>query len=375
MNLFSRGAPAVGLEIGTNMFRAVQLKSAPGPPVLAHYGAIRVPVGSVVDGEIMDVEAIWQSIVKLWQRAKIREKRVIIGVANQKVVIRLAELPFMPKIELKTSIRYQAQEFIPIPIEETILDFQVVREFVDENGDKKMEILLVAAQKGMVGNCVAAVEKAGLKPEVVDITSFAMARSLMSQLPIIPDENVIEKEEAVALVNVGAGITNIVVVEKGIPKFTRVTSVAGNNFTQAIADSLSCSFDEAEELKIKIGLPPLAGEEPQKVPKEMEDKVVQVQDILKNETAKFNTEVKRSLDYYLAQASRVGGIGKAIFSGAGSRLANFLPYIEKNLGVGIEIGHPLEKVKISSRLSEKEIRAEESSLAIPIGLALRGFKT
>lgn len=374
MSVFGKSIPLIGLGIETNTFRVVQLKSSPGLPLLTSYGSIKIPVGAAVEGEIVDADAISQSLSQLWRKTGLREKRVIVGLANQKVVVRLIELPYMPKEELKNTIRYQASEYIPIPVEEAILDHQVVNESVTEAGERMMEVLIVAAQKDMVQNTIRAVEKAGLKPEVIDVSSFAIVRSLMSELSLIPEEEELEaQEKATALINIGAGITNIVVVEESIPRFTRVISLAGNNFTQSIANALSISFDEAEELKVQLGLPPL---EATKVDfsKELAEKAPSVQEVLKKEYSKFLSEVKRSLDYYLAQTTKAREIKRVIVSGGSSQLKNLVAYLEKGLRVDVELGHPLSKVKIASHLNEEELIKEEASLAISIGLALRGFQ-
>ncbi|MDP3014391.1 MAG: type IV pilus assembly protein PilM, partial [Candidatus Subteraquimicrobiales bacterium] len=241
----------VGLEIGTNTFRAVQIKSTPTLPIIMAYGSTKVPHGAVEEGEIVDIETVANVLSRLWKQAGFVGKKVILGVANQKVVARLIELPYMEKSELKGAIQFQAQEYIPIPVEEAIIDFQVVGEFINESEERMMEVLIVAGQKDMINSNVAALEKAYLRPEVIDVSSFAIVNSLLGTSPAIFEEGA----ESVALINIASGTTNIVVAEKGVPRFTRVTSLAGNDFTQAISDMLGVPFDEAEELKIKVGLP------------------------------------------------------------------------------------------------------------------------
>ncbi len=375
MGIFTfRILPPIGLDIGTNTFRAAQLKPAQGSPILIKYGKVKVPMGAVVEGEVVDVEAVSNSLFRLWKNAGFGDRRVVIGVANQKVVVRLIELPFMEKSELKGAIQYQAQEFIPIPIEEAILDFQVVGEFTTENNERMMEVLLVAGQKDMIQNNVAAVERAGLKPVVIDVSSFALMHSLIGESPIVPGEGELEGT-ATALINIGAGITNIVVVERGIPRFTRVTSLAGNDFTRAIADALNVSFDEAEDLKVEIGLTPLNKKsKSKKIQSEMADKVPLVQEVLGKEINNFVTEVRRSFDYYLAQATQVKGIGRVILSGGGSKLEYLDRYLSQGLQVDVEFGHPLKGFQIDPKLPQGELMAEEPSLAICLGLALRGFE-
>lgn len=377
MGIFAlkRAKSLVGLDISTNTFRVAQLKAGPEKPTLVNYGSISVPVGSVVEGEIVDVEAASQAIASLWKKTGLLEKRVVIGVANQKVVVRLIELPFMEKAELKGAIYYQAQDFIPIPVEEAIMDFQILREFITGEEERMIEILLVAAQKDMIQNNVIATEKAGLRPEAIDASSFAIVRSLVPPPVVVPEEKDLTKERgAIALVDIDSGTTNIVVVEKGEARFTRVSSLAGNTFSEALVEQLGLSVDEAEEFKIKIGLPPLKGKKSAAFPKELADKAEGVHQVLKEEMNKFVAEVRRSLDYYLAQTTQAKGIEQVILSGSEAKLNNFPAHLEKGLGLKVELGRPLQRVQPGPKLAADLLASEELSMAICVGLALREFE-
>jgi len=367
---FGKASSSVGLDIETNTFRVVQLRPSSDKPVLLDYGSIKVPVGAVIEGEIVDVDMAAQTLAQLWKKTGLSEKKVTIGIANQKVVVRLIPFPWMEKKELRSAIQYQAQDFIPIPIEEAILDFDIVGEFTNEDNERMMEVLLVAAQRDMVENNIAALSKAGLKPQVIDVSSFALVRVLVDKPSILPEEN---GEEAVALVDIASGITNIVVVESGTPRFTRVASLAGNNFTQRIADTMSVSFDEAEELKVKVGLPVPKSEKEEALPVEPEKAKV-VQDILLKEINKFIGEIRRSIDYYLTQRPGVKSIKRVILSGNGAKLKNLAIHLEKGLQVQADFGHPLEKVKIGPKLSQELLAGEELAIAISLGLGLRGLE-
>lgn len=362
----------VGLDIGAGTLRVVCLRPSSDLPVLTTYGSIKIPRGAIVEGEIVDTETIAASIAGLWKKTELKEKNVTIGIASQKVIVRLIEFPFMEKDELAGAIQYQAQEFIAIPTEEAILDFQVVSEFVDEEENRKMEVLLVAAQKDLVQTYVSALSMAGLEPEVIDVSSFAMVRSLIGTPSIV---DLKKEQEALVLINISTGTTNIAVVENGIPRFTRVTTLAGDGFTQSLVDFLEIPFDEAEELKIKLGLPPIDEENPvtenSNLSEEESKKVKLAQEVLTRETFKFIDEVRRSLDYYLTQ-TKITNIQSIILTGSGSKLKNLPAYLEKGLQVKVEFGHPINKVKVDSLL-RKEVEENELSLAISIGLALRGI--
>ncbi|HDP69220.1 MAG TPA: type IV pilus assembly protein PilM [Actinobacteria bacterium] len=369
---FKASSKPIGLDIGTNTIRAAQLVASQGELTLKNYGHISVPRGALSDGEIFEPDVVANSLIELWKKARFNEKRVVVGVANQKVVVRLIELPFMQKEDLRGAVQFQAQEFIPIPVEEAILDFQVVGDFVNENEEHMVEILLVAAQKDMVEKNIVALEKAGLKPVAIDVSSFAIARSLLLSQPIAPlCEDA--KEGSVAYIQIGAGITNIVIIENNVARFTRVSTLAGNDFTQSIVDSMNLPFDEAEDLKISVGLPLSKGKKLTGIPKKYKEKAEAIQEILEGEATKFVSELRRSFDFYLSQAS-VKEIKKIVLTGSGAMLRNFDSFIAKNLKADVSLGYPLGKIIIGPGLSKDEIKKDELSMAICLGLALREFE-
>ena len=176
---FGAPPPPVGLDIGTDFIRAAQIKPSGSGNSLSAYGLVAMPFGAVVEGEIVDPEAVSIAIKELWRRSGMRNKTVSIGVSNQKVVVRLIDLPYMERAELAGAIQYQAQDYIPIPVEDAILDFQIIGDYMTPADEHMMEVLLVAAQRDMIANAVAAVEGAGLKLAQIDVTSFAIVRALL----------------------------------------------------------------------------------------------------------------------------------------------------------------------------------------------------
>lgn len=365
----------IGLDIGTGTFRVAQLQSTKDLPLLVNCGSIKIPRGAVVEGEIVDIDVVSYSLSELWRKTGLSDKKVIIGIANQKIVIRLIEVPYMEKEDLKGALQYQVQDYIPLPVDEVILDFQVVGDYTVESGERMLQILLVAAQRDMINNVVAAVEKAGLRPEAIDVSAFAIVRSLLGAPAltpsVLPEEG--PREEAVALVNMGAGITSIVVTEKGIIRFARDIALAGDDLTEVLADSLGVSFDEAEDHKIRVGLPPLVGDRFVNVPSELLDRAETVQDVLEREVLKFLSEIRRSFDYYLAQTPNAE-LKKVVLTGSPAKLRYFRSYFEREIGLEVLAGHPLDQVQISPRLAVEALKEDELSLAICLGLTLGGLE-
>ena len=367
------GAPPVGLDIGTDHVRAAVLKSSGSTPTLTGYGRVDMPMGAVVDGEIVDPAAVSSAIRELWRQTGVKGRDVVTGVSNQKVVVRLIDLPFMEREELKGAIQYQAQDYIPIPVEDAILDFQIIGDYMTGGDEHMMEVLLVAAQRDTVESTVAAVEGAGLRLSSIDVTSFAIVRATLGSGLNLFLEDEEGPDEAVAVIHIGSGLTNIAVVEKGVPRFTRVSSLSGNQFTQAIVNQLNVNFDEAENLKIRAGLPDIAAQS-QSSPAQggpEAERISGAQDALEREVNKFIAEVRRSLDYYLTQTAQARTIRRIHLTGTSAQLANLATYLEKGLQAEVVLSDPLRFVQVGAG-ARSAAEADQMGAAPPIGLALGG---
>ena len=371
---FASAAPLIGLDIGTDHVRAAQLKSTNAGFLLSAYGRVNMPLGAVVEGEIVDTDAVAGAIRELWKRSGVKGRDVSIGVSNQKVVVRLVDLPFMERAELEGAIQYQAQDYIPIPVDDAILDFHILGDYMTPSDEHMMEVLLVAAQRDMVSAAVTAVESAGLKLGQIDVTAFALVRGLFGPIErVLPDE-IDEGGEAVGVIHVSSGLTNIAVVEKGVPRFTRVSSLAGNQLTQAVANVLNITFDEAEEIKIRVGLP-----SPDGTPSAAPDvaslnpqTVLIAQDALEREVNKFIAEVRRSLDYYLTQATQVRTIKRIYMTGSGAQLLNLVGHLERGLQAQVLLADALSRVQAATPAVEQAVLADRMGCTAAIGLAMSG---
>ena len=372
---FSLGSKtsAIGLDIGTDHIRVAQLKPSGSNVVLTGYDWINVPIGAVVEGEIVDPDGVAGALKDLWRKSGITGKDVAVGVSNQKVVVRLIDLPYMERAELAGAIQYQAQDYIPIPVEDAILDFQIIGDYMTPADEHMMEVLLVAAQRDMVGLAVAAVEGAGLRPNLVDVTSFAIVRALLGDAPTVLPDEFDESGQATGIVHMAAGITNIAVVERGVPRFTRVSSLAGNEFTQAVSNVLNVTFDEAERLKLAVGLPNVNGvAEP--APEGIDPATVKVvQDALEREVNKFIAEIRRSLDYYLTQTSQVRTIRSILLTGSSAQLRNLADYLASGLQAEVLLADPLSRIQVTPK-TQALVEADRYGSVASIGLAMGGLQ-
>lgn len=368
---FGSDQSVVGLDIGAEHIRVAQMKQTGSGFMLTGYGCVEVPMGAVADGEVFDVAAVSSAIKELWRRAGIRGKSVCTGVANQRVIVRLIDLPYMERTELQSAIQYQAQDYIPMAVEESIIDFQIIGDYTTSSDEHMMEVLLVAAHRDMIGNAVAAVEGAGLKLDQIDVSSFAIVRALMGMTPSVLPE---DEGQAIAIVHISSDITNIAVVERGIPRFNRISSLAGGTFTQAVAASMNLGFEEADRLKVLVGLPDIATGETGIFPGVGPEQVHAAQQALEREANKFIAEVRRSVDYYLTQASRARTIQRILLSGSASQLRNFQEYLSKGVQARVELADPLDRIQVAAG-ARVAVMDDRMGCTTAIGLALGGLQS
>ena len=367
---FGSSQVAIGLDIGSDHVRVAQVKSSGSGFVLTGYGSVDVPMGAVADGEIVDAAAVSSAIKELWRRSNVRGKNVNVGVSNQRVIVRLIDLPFMERGELQNAIQYQAQDYIPMAVEDSILDFQIIGDYMTPSDEHMMEVLLVAAHREMIGNTVTAIESAGLKLDQIDVSSFAVVRALMGDVDeVLPTDD----GQATAIIHISSGLTNITVVERGVPRFNRISSLAGSTFTQSIANVLNIGFDEAEDLKRRVGLPNIESGETEAVPGIDPEYVQVVHQSIEREVNKFIAEVRRSLDYYLTQTAQVRTIQRILLTGSGAQLRNFALYLEKGLQAQVLVADPTERVKVSAGAA-KYLGDDQMGAVTAVGLALGGLR-
>lgn len=346
--------PLVGLDIGSSGVRAAELTLGRHGVTLDRFGQVALPEGAMHEGEVRDVDAVAAALKQLWAQAKFGSKRVAVGVANQRVIVRQVDLPWLPVGEMRKSLAFQVQDFIPMPVEEAILDFHPLEEFTSDSGTRMMRVLLVAASRDMVNGMLEAVTKAGLQPAGVDLNSFALLRSMAHAAPAVHEAS------ADALVDVGASVTNIVVHQGGVPRFVRILLMGGSTITDALVERLGVPTDQAEALKQSTGLAheaAQAGSHP-------------AQRTIEQASAAFIDEVRGSLDYYTSQSGAVR-ISRVVLSGGGSLLPGLVERLASATRLPVEQARPMAALTVGKTgLTPEQLAYIEPMAALPLGLAL-----
>lgn len=344
--------PVIGLDIGTSAVRAAQVAIGRGTPSLVSFGQVALPPGVVVDGEIRDAGAVSEAISQLRRRTKMSGKRVVLGVANQRVVVRQVDLPYLEEKDFKSSLRFQVADHIPMPVDAAELDYQMLGDFMTDTGEHMMRVLLVAAATDMVESFVGAAAAADLEPAGVDLTPFAVARAVS---PAARGEAGTAGAEAI--VDVGAGVTSIFIHHGGEPRFVRILLVGGDDATNALASDLGVSFEEAEAVKLDLGRGVGSPD---------------AQRVLQTRVSALVEEIRGSLDYYLSQEDSEA-VSSMIMTGGGSLTPGLVASVEQAVRIQVRRATALSQMNFSkSGLTQDQVMQVDPVAAAAIGLAMGG---
>lgn len=360
MGLFTFGASntAIGIDIGTSAVKIVQLKKTPSGPELINYGMLPLPPDSMVEGSVGDPQSVSAVIKELLKTRKIKPERSFASISGQNVIMRFTKLPIMSPEELEQTVRIEAEQYVPYAIDEVSITHAVLNT-VDEDDESggKYSILLVVAQKDLVGSYTDVLKGAGISPELIDVDTIAAINALENSY--MQSASSQEGGEVVAIIDAGARTTNISVMKAGILMFTRNIPIAGNNITDMIKDVMKQEFDQAEQIKIEeaeVSIGDVGANE--------------IADVVKTTVDDLASEIRRSFDYFKAQ-SREPLIHRIILSGGSSNLRSFNTYLSNELGVDVYMGNPLEGIAVTAPEPD-ELYDNLQQFTVAIGLALRG---
>lgn len=345
----------IGLDIGSTAVRAAELSVNGGRPALVRIAQVPIAPGAVANGEIRDPGLVTEALKELWRQGRFKGREVMLGVGNQRVVVRDITLPWLPEKELRASLPFQVQEHVPIAVEDAVLDYHIVEE-LEVEGRRTIRLLLVAAHRGMVEQFVEAIEGAKLVPAGLDLIPFAITRSVGSVdgVGLGP-----ESEGDEAIVDVGAEVTSICIHASGLPRFVRILATGGRDITSAVARSVGVPPEEAEAMKRGVS----NGHAP--------EQVSQVAVTVSNRAASLVDEIRSSLDFFESQVQGAD-IKRVFLTGGGSRLNGLVNLLDERLPAQVQTGHPFHRVDVELNMDQPELAAAEPLLAVAVGLALPG---
>ena len=347
----------IGVDVGSTAVRVAEV-AVGDIPVVVRAAQVPLPPGVVESGEVRQPEAVADALREVWAKSGVRSKQVQLGVGNQHVVVREIALPWLPEKELRETLAFQVQEFIPMASDEAVLDFDPLGE-LDQGGRRMVRILLVAAHKGMVNALVEAALAAKLDPQGIDLSPFAVIRAVGTG-----DEGLdLDSSGDEAIIDIGAQVTSICVHDRGVTRFVRILPSGGRDITLALASGLGVDDDVAERLKRGERVE-VDGEGATPLPEPRE-----IRKLALTRAGSFVDEVRSSLEFYTAQMPNAQ-VGRMLVVGGGSRLDGLIELLQERLPVPVDRGRLFERAKSEIELSAEASAEAEAVLSVAVGLAI-----
>jgi len=347
----------VGLKIGGSQIAAARVVNN-GVPELVQVAREDIDQPLVVGGELREPELLADTLRTFFKKHNLPRQGVRLGIANNRIGVRIFEVAGIedPR-QLENAIRFRAQEVLPIPIEEAVLDYHVLGERVDEDGATIVRVLLVVAYRELIDRYVTACKKAGIKLVGIDLEAFALLRAMAE--PRGGDEG--PADAAVVVVAIGRDRSTFAVSDGRVCEFTRVLDWGGGTLDVAIARELDLAPSEAEPVKREISLIT------ENVPEGLTAEQAQAaREGVRRQLQTFARELVSSLQFYQNQPGSLG-IGEIVITGGTAHLAGLAEELQKLIGVRVTVGDPLARVRLGKKVRETE---QLGSLAVAIGLAI-----
>jgi type IV pilus assembly protein PilM len=343
----AEGNNLVGVDIGSSSIKVCQLKDGRKGLELIRLGFAELPPQTIVDGHVMNSGAVIENLARIFQDKKIKSKDVAMSVSGQSVIIRKITVPMMTTAELAEQIQWEAEQHIPFDIKDVQIDYEVLRKRPEAG---QMDLLLVAAKKDEIHDYAQLARDAKLKPQIVDIDAFTIQNIFEFSRGLPPDHTV-------ALINVGASLSTLNIVARGISTFTRDIANGGTFISDEIRKRLGTSLEQAEAFKCgraDAGPPP-----------------PQLAQIVEGVVDSIAGEIQRSLDFFMATSGEAE-IARIFLTGGTAKLPLLAQAIERRARASVEVFSPLEKIGVdTAAVDSAALAALGPQLAVALGLSMR----
>ena len=346
----------VGLKIGASQIAAAHVVNNGGPRLLGTARA-SLPLGVVVGGELREPEQLSAALKTLFRKNKLPQTCVRLGIANNRIGVRTLEISGIEDdSQLANAVRFRAQEVLPIPLDEAVLDYRILDDRVGDDGVRVCRVLLVVAHRELVERYVSACKKAGLKLIGIDLEAFALLRALAD--PANPPAD----DASVVCIAIGHDRSTLAVSDGRVCEFTRVLSWGGSDLDVALARTLDLTPAAAEPLKHGLSLGEGGEAAGLDAPKADAARAAML-----NELRSFARELVGSLRYYQEQPNSLG-IAEILITGGASAAPGLAAELERLIGIPVHVAEPMARVRVPRKLRDQN--GSTGSLAVAVGLGI-----
>lgn len=345
----SEGKNLIGVDIGSSAIKVCQLKESRKGYGLIRLGFTPLPPQSIVDGHVMNSQAVIEGLGRVFAEARIKQREIALSISGQAVIIRKISVPMMTAAELDEQIQWEAEQHIPFDIKDVHVDYEVLKRRPEAG---QMDLLLVAAKRDEINDYTQIARSAKLKPLVVDIDAFTVQNLFELSRGMPPDQTF-------AIINVGASLASINIVSRGVSAFTRDIANGGNYITEQIQRQLNVSFEQAEEFKCAS-----VGAAPGAVP-------AQVAQVIETVCDSIAGEIQRSLDFFMATSGEPE-MHRIYLTGGSSNLPALPVAVSRRSRVPVEVFEPMERITVEAKeVNQELLRARVAQFSVALGLSMR----
>ena len=350
--LFSRSRPSViGIDVSSSACKVLELSQQDGHIRVERYAVEPLPQNSVVEHAITEVEQVAQAVERAVKRSGTRCKYAAVAVAGAHVITKTIRMPAnLNDAELQTQIEMEADHYIPYPLDEVNMDYQVLGPA--EDNPEEIEVLMAACRKEIVDDYIAVIQGPGLTPAIVDIETYAMENAYALIAEHMPGGGL---EKTVAVLDVGATTTNINVIHNNRSVYSRDHTFGGRQLTEEIQRRYGLSYEEAGLAKKQGGLP---------------DNYQT--DVLRPFMEAMCQEAMRALQFFYS-SSPFNSVDQVLLAGGCAQIPGVDEMVAARLGVPAMVANPFASMSLASRIKPQMLANDAPSLMISCGLALRSF--
>ena len=352
-SLFGGGEEQLlGLDISSSSVKLLELSRRGERFHVETYAVEPLPPNAVNEKQIADPKVVGEVVARAVAKAGTRTKHAAVAVAGASVISKIIQIPAtLKEDEVEEQIKAEADQYIPYPIDEVNIDFQVVG--ASGKGGEMSDVMLAACRKEQIEQRCAALELAGLIPKVVDIESYALENACQFLRHQMPDEG---NGKTIAVVDMGASTTSVLILHDMKTVYTRDQAFGGKQLTEDIMRNFGMSFEEAIRAKKSGNLP---------------DNYQS--DVLAHFIADMAQQVDRSLQFFFSAGSQFANVDQIILAGGCAHIANVDTAIQEKLKIPTVVAKPFAQMSVASKAKPAALQKEEASLMIAAGLAWRAF--
>lgn len=347
-----KSSSLLGIDISSTSIKLLELSRSGKGYRVESYSVEPLPPSSVVEKNITDVELVAEAISRAVKKSGSKAKSAACAVAGSAVITKIISLPSdLTEDEMESQIQVEADQYIPYPLEEVRLDFEILQPSATEPG--QVDVLLAASRSDNVDVRVAAIELAGLKAEIIDVEAFALENSVRL---LLQQNEIVDQTQTIAVIDVGATMTTLSVLDNLNIIYTREQVFGGRQLTEDIQKRYGLSYEEAGLAKKQGGLP-----------ENYE------QDVLEPFREAMSQQINRALQFFYASSNNIDAVDHIVLAGGCASTEGIVELIEAKTGATVNIANPFQDMPLASGVRSEALNNDAPAMMIACGLALRSF--